>query len=67
MRSEALKRAQKKYEKANRGKTRKHYHLNYHIDYDSDIIRMLESQKNKNDYIRQLIAADIKRIEKGEI
>lgn len=59
MQNEALKRAQEKYLKKIQ-----HFHLTYHIDNDADIIAVLEAQKNKNGYIRDLIRADIQR--KGE-
>lgn len=60
MQSEALKRAQEKYLKKI-----KHFHLTYHIDNDADIIAVLEAQKNKSGYIRDLIRADIQRNEKA--
>lgn len=58
MRSEALNRAQEKYLKRI-----KNYHLTYHIENDADIIAVLEAQKNKNNYIRNLIREDIQRKE----
>lgn len=40
----------------------KHYHIQFNpeIDDDKKIIDKLDSEKSKNDYIRQLILKDIK-------
>lgn len=62
MKSEALKRAQKRY--AAKGAVKaatKPYYLKCHKVNDADIIAALEAQENKNGYIKELIRADIKR------
>lgn len=57
--SEALSRAQKKYVKE---KT-KSFSIRFNVDYDEDVIEKLESVKNKQEYIRRLVRADIRREE----
>ena len=37
------------------------YLLRYNNEYDKEIIEKLNSVENRNDYIRQLILADIKK------
>lgn len=61
-RSEALKRAQSKYQrKMSVRNILKQYNFKFHIVHDSDIIKVLESQKNKNGYIKKLIREDMQR------
>ena len=63
-RSEALKRAQARYEAtgAVKGRT-KAYHLKCHVEHDKDIIDKLESvgAGKKNTYIKELIRKDIEK------
>lgn len=61
-RTEAQKRAQKKYELSGavRQKT-KGYHIKCHIEHDADVIAALDAQENKNGYIKTLIRNDIKK------
>lgn len=54
-RSEALKRAQKKYNKRT-----KDFLLKCNIEHERDVIEALEQQSNKNGYIKNLIRQDIK-------
>lgn len=54
--TEAQKRASRKYDL----KATKHYGLKFTYKYDGDIIAKLDSVDSKNDYVRQLIRADIK-------
>lgn len=59
-RSEALKRAQAKYQrKMSVRNILKQYNFKFHIVHDADIIKVLESQKNKNGYIKKLIRDDM--------
>ena len=58
MSSEAQKRAQKKYDEANRHKFRV-INLKLNRETDADIIEKLESSKNIQGYIKSLIRADI--------
>ena len=37
------------------------YHLRYNLVADADIVAALDSQKNKAEYIRELIRKDLKR------
>ena len=37
----------------------KHYHFKFNFDHDKEIIDRIESQENKNDYIRGLVLSDI--------
>lgn len=61
-RSEALKRAQSKYQrKMSVRNILKQYNFKFHIVHDADIIKVLESQKNKNGYIKKLIRDDMQR------
>lgn len=61
-RSEALKRAQSKYQrKISVRNILKQYNFKFHIVHDADIIKVLESQKNKNGYIKKLIREDMQR------
>lgn len=55
--SEAQKRAQAKYDKENT----KQYMFKLNKIYDQDIIEMLDSQRNRQGYIKDLIRADIER------
>lgn len=59
-RSDALKRAQARYEAkgAVKEKTRA-FHLKCHVEHDKDIIAALDRQENKNGYIKSLIRKDI--------
>lgn len=60
-RSEALKRAQARYQKKKCVKKRlKHYILACHIVNDADIIEILSKKENKSGYIKQLIRNDAK-------
>lgn len=59
-RSEALKRAQAKYQRKMIVRNiLKQYNFKFHIVHDADIIKVLESQKNKNGYIKKLIRDDM--------
>ena len=61
-RSEALKRAQAKYQRKMIVRNiLKQYNFKFHIVHDADIIKVLESQKNKNGYIKKLIRDDMQR------
>lgn len=61
-RSEALKRAQERYNKKKVGSgVTKSYHLKCHTVHDADIIAALEAQENKNGYIKELIRRDLKK------
>ena len=55
-RSEALVRAQKKYD----GQCRQ-VKLKFHVEGDADVLAKLETVANKQDYIRNLIRMDIAR------
>jgi len=59
MTSEAQKKAQKKYDEANKGKWRM-IHLKLNKDIDKDIIDKLETSGNIQGYIKDLISNDIK-------
>ena len=56
--TEAQKRAQKKYDEANKGKWRM-VHLKLNKEADAEIIEKLESVPNIQGYIKELIRADI--------
>lgn len=62
MKSEAIKRAQKRYEASGavRAVTRG-FHLKCHIIHDADIIAALEEQENKGGYIKKLIREDLEK------
>jgi hypothetical protein len=67
IRTEAVKRAQAKYDKKYREKgLTKSYQLKCHKDNDADIIKVLESIQNKNGYIKGLIRKDIAKTKDGE-
>lgn len=58
---EALKRAQARY--AAKGAVKavtKGYNLKCHVVHDADVISILEKQKNKNGYLKELIRKDIR-------
>ena len=57
--TEAQKRAQKKYDEANKDKFRM-IHLKLNRETDADIIEKLESMDSIQGYIKQLIRADIR-------
>ena len=57
MTTEAQKRAQKKYDEANRDKFRM-IHLKLNRDTDADVIEKLESVDNIQGYIKDLIRSD---------
>ena len=59
MTTEAQKRAQKKYDEANKDKFRM-IHLKLNRDTDADIISKLESVDSIQGYIKELIKNDIK-------
>lgn len=52
--TEALKKAQRKYEKK-----MKNFHLKLRIDNDADIIAWLKEQESANARIKELIRSDI--------
>ena len=58
MATEAQKRAQKKYDEANKDK-RYNVYLKLNRDTDTDIIEKLETCDNIQGYIKKLIRADI--------
>lgn len=58
MMTEAQKRAQKKYDEANKDKWRM-IHLKLNRETDADIIEKLEQSENIQGYIKELIRADI--------
>lgn len=58
MMTEAQKRAQKKYDEANKGKWRM-IHLKLNRETDSDVIEKLESVDGIQTYIKQLVRKDI--------
>lgn len=58
MTTEAQKRAQKKYDEANKDKFRM-IHLKLNRETDADIIQRLESVEGIQTYIKQLIRADL--------
>lgn len=58
MTTEAQKRAQKKYDEANKDKWRM-IHLKLNRETDADIIKKLESVEGIQTYIKQLIRADL--------
>lgn len=58
MMTEAQKRAQKKYDDANRARWRL-IHLKLNKETDADIIEKLESEGSMNGYIKSLIRKDI--------
>lgn len=55
MRSESLKKAQKKYLK----KTYKQYLIRFNKEKDKEVIEILNHKKNKNSYLVHLIKKDI--------
>ena len=57
--TEAQKKAQKKWDEANKDK-RRNIRLNLNKETDADIIAKLESISNIQGYIKQLIRADIR-------
>lgn len=57
MTTEAQKRAQKKYDEANKDKWRM-IHLKLNRETDADIIEKLEKSDNIQGYIKELIRAD---------
>lgn len=57
MRSEALKRAQAKYDAAKVVQIK----MKLNKDTDADILERLEQEENKQGYIKRLIRADIKK------
>ena len=59
MTTEAQKRAQKKYDDANKGKWRM-IHLKLNKDTDAEIIEKLDNVANIQGYIKELIKEDIK-------
>ena len=60
MTTEAQKRAQKKYDEANKDKWRM-IHLKLNRETDADIIEKLESVDGIQTYIKRLILEDIKK------
>ena len=58
MATEAQKRAQKKYDEANKDKFRM-IHLKLNKDSDAEIIEKLENVPNIQGYIKELIRADL--------
>lgn len=58
MTTEAQKRAQKRYDEANKDKFRM-IHLKLNREADADIIEKLEQSDNIQGYIKSLIRADI--------
>ena len=58
MTTEAQKKAQKKYDEANKGKWRM-IHLKLNKEADADIIEKLEQVPNIQGYIKELIRADL--------
>ena len=58
MTTEAQKRAQKRYDEANKDKWRM-IHLKLNKETDADIIEKLENSQNIQGYIKDLIRADI--------
>jgi hypothetical protein len=56
--TEAQKRAQKKYDEANKAKWRM-IHLKLNKEADADIIQKLEKVENIQGYIKKLIRADL--------
>lgn len=56
--TEAQKKAQKRYDEANKDKFRM-IHLKLNKDSDADVIEKLESVNNMQGYIKELIRADI--------
>ena len=58
MTTEAQKRAQKKYDEANKDKWRM-IHLKLNRETDADVIKKLESVESIQGYIKELIRADL--------
>ena len=58
MTTEAQKRAQKRYDEANKDKWRM-IHLKLNKDTDADIIKKLESMDNIQGYIKELVRKDL--------
>ena len=56
MKSDALKKAQAKYEAKIKA-----YHIRFLQDADKELIAKIESVPNKNAYIKELIRQDIQR------
>ena len=61
MRSEAQKRAQKKY----LAKSVKELKINLHVEHDKDVIAKIEQVPVKREYILSLIRADLKKNEQS--
>lgn len=61
MRTEAQKRAQKKY----LAKSVKELKINLHVEYDKDVIAKMEQVPVKREYILSLIRADMKKNEQS--
>ena len=61
MTTDAQKRAQKRYDEANKDKFRM-IHLKLNRDMDAEIIEKLESVDSIQGYIKELIRQDIKKI-----
>lgn len=59
MTTDAQKRAQKRYDEANKDKFRM-IHLKLNRETDADIIEKLESEGSMNGYIKKLIRKDMK-------
>lgn len=58
--SDAEKRAQARYDEAHKAEF-KNYHFKFRIEGNEDILERLEQERNKQNYIRQLIRADIEK------
>ena len=58
--SKAEKRAQAKYDEVHKAEF-KNYHFKFRIEGNEQIIERLAKETNKQDYIRQLILADIEK------
>lgn len=54
------------YKNAWSNKNRKRFELVFNLNTEADLIRFLESVPNRNDYIRNLILADMKKEQKNE-
>lgn len=63
MRSEALKKAQSRYdEKRRKSGITKSYQIKCHVEHDADIIAVLDSCENKNGFIKDLIRKEKTRL-----
>lgn len=63
-RSEAMKRAQKKYQEKLERKNavpRRVFKLSFHNQHDEDVIAHLEEQANVNGYIKELVRKDMNK------